>query len=687
MSQHDLLIEIACEELPARFMAPLADALLDGLSNGLKSAGVSFGTSRRFATPRRIAALLQDVASMQPDQAVERRGPAVAAAYRDGQPTKAAEGFARGCGVTVEQLSTIETDKGEYLYYASTQAGLPLAELLQGLFDETLKRMDELVPKRMRWGAGDASFVRPVHSLIALHGDSVLPLQAFGLHADRTTCGHRFHAPDTITLKQAGDYEQALEQAFVLADAASRKAKIRKQVETVAQGRALIDEGLLDEVTALVEWPEPILGRFDEEFLQLPEEVIVTTIQEHQRYFPVYDDKGAISPEFVTVANLRSRDAAQVTAGNEKVVRPRLTDALFFWQQDLKTDVSVWLDKLTKVTYIKGLGSLADKTQRMQALAARLAAAFSVEPTLAARASELAKADLASMAVYEMPELQGIMGGHYARHRGEADAVAQAIAQHYQPEGPDDAIPGAPLGAVTALADKLDTLICLFSQDELRPTSSKDPYGARRAALGVIRILAGFHAQLPLDALIDQAGQDSALHKLGATARDELLKFLRDRLRVWLGAQGFDARIIEAVLSGDQALNVTDSLQRCQALKDMQDNPAFEQLAAANKRIRNILGDNRDLKSNPEALIETAEQALQQALQTSQAPFEQALSARDYVGAMNALAELSAPITQFFDEVLVNAEDDTLRQARHALLEVFARRCSALADFAALSSG
>lgn len=690
MSQHDLLIEIACEELPARFMAPLADALLDSLSNGLKTAGVSFGATRRFATPRRIAALLQDVASMQPDQSIERRGPAVAAAYRDGQPTKAAEGFARGCGVTLEQLSTIETDKGEYLYYASTQPGLPLAELLQGLFDETLKRMDELVPKRMRWGAGDASFVRPVHSLIALHGDSVLPLQAFGLHADRTTCGHRFHAPDTITLKQAGDYEQALEQAFVLADAASRKAKIRKQVETVAQGRALIDEGLLDEVTALVEWPEPILGRFDEEFLQLPEEVIVTTIQEHQRYFPVYDDKGAISPEFVTVANLRSRDAAQVTAGNEKVVRPRLTDALFFWQQDLKTDVSVWLDKLTKVTYIKGLGSLADKTQRMQALAARLAAAFSVDPTLAARASQLAKADLASMAVYEMPELQGIMGGHYARHRGEPEAVACAIAEHYQPEGPNDAVPIRPLSAITAIADKLDTLICLFSKDELRPTSSKDPYGARRAALGLIRILADSNVNVALDDLIDQASDDNELHNIGAEAREELLKFLRDRLRVWLNLRGYELRLVDSVLLAERSLDVLDVIKRCNALERMQSDysSAFEQLAAANKRIRNILGDAQNSQDNSSVLVEPAEIALQQALSDSQPAFDKALSSPpDYVGAMKALAQLSGPITKFFEDVLVNAEDDTLRQARHALLEVFARRCSALADFAALSSG
>ena len=687
MSQHDLLIEIACEELPARFMVPLADALLSGLQQGLSNAGLSIGEGRRLATPRRIAALIQDVPQMQPDQSIERRGPALAAAYRDGQPTKAAEGFARGCGVSVEQLSSIETDKGEYLYYASTQAGQALDALLQGIFDDTLKRMDELVPKRMRWGAGDASFVRPVHALIALHGEQLLPLQAFGLQSGRTTRGHRFHAPETITLQSAGDYPQAMENAFVLADVAQRKAKIRQQVETIAQGRALIDENLLDEVTALVEWPEPILGRFGDEFLELPEEVIVTTIQEHQRYFAVYDDKGAISPEFVTVANLRSRDPEQVTAGNEKVVRPRLSDALFFWHQDLNTDVQVWLDKLANVTYIKGLGSLADKTARMQSLATRLAPAFEVDGNKAAHACHLAKADLASMAVYEMPELQGIMGGHYARRRGEPEEVACAIAEHYQPEGPNDALPSQALGAVTALADKLDTLICLFSQDDLRPTSSKDPYGARRAALGVIRIVAGFSAHVALDQLIDQAADDNVLHKLGAKARQELLKFLRDRLRVWLTGQGFQARIIEGVLSAEQRLDVTDALQRCQALKEMQDNPAFEQLAAANKRIRNILGDKHALKANPEALVEPAETALHQALEQSQASFDAAVNARDYVGAMGALAQLSGPITQFFEDVLVNAEDETLRQARHALLQVFTQRCSALADFAALSSG
>lgn len=689
MSSHaDLLIEIACEELPARYVQPLARALDEGIRAGLADAGIEMGHARRFATPRRIAVLLENVATQQPDQQIERRGPALAAAFKNGVATKAAEGFARGCGVPVDALEQVETEKGTYLQFRKTEAGRPTADLLQGIFDATLKRMDELVPKRMRWGAGDATFVRPVHGLIALLGDTIVPLQAFGLIANRQTTGHRFHAEGPVSLTQANDYPQALEAAWVIADFDRRKARVRELVEEVSGGRALIDEDLLDEVTALLEWPEPILGSFDAEFLQLPEEVIVTTIQEHQRYFPVYDEAEQISQQFVTLANLRSGDPAQVVAGNEKVVRPRLADALFFWTQDRKSGFERWLNKLESVTYIAGLGSLADKARRMERLAQAIAPAFEVSGEDAASAARLAKADLASQMVYEMPELQGIMGGHYARAANMAPNICDAIAEHYLPQGPDDAIPGNALGAVVALADKLDSLLALFSQDNLRPTSSKDPYGARRAALGVIRILAHFKQDLAVWTLCEEFSQrDDAPLSLTADALAGLLKFLEDRLRVWLLGQGFDARVIEAVLSQDTCLDIHDILLRCKALAQMQHGQAFEQLAGANKRIRNILGETETAALQAAHLVADEEKALLKALDEGEAAFGDALQRRDYVAAMHLLAELSQPITAFFDEVLVNADEPQLRAARHALLRIFEQRCGALADFAALGHG
>ncbi|MGJ8667931.1 MAG: glycine--tRNA ligase subunit beta [Oceanococcus sp.] len=687
MSQADLLIEIACEELPARFVRKLANALRDGLCAGLKEQGIAFGDAQALGTPRRIAALIRNVAEQQAEQSMERRGPAVLAAYKDGEPTKAAQGFAQGCGVSVAELTTISTDKGEYLYFSRTAPGLATNELLQGIFDSALKRMDGIVPKRMRWGDGDVSFVRPVHGLVALHGSAIVPLKALNHRADNQTSGHRFHHDGMVTIEHASNYVAAMQQAHVLVDMDARKQRVREQVEEISQGKALIADDLLEEVSALVEWPQPILGRFDEEFLQLPDEVIVTTIQDHQRYFPVYGDDGRISPQFVTVANISSRDASQVTQGNEKVVRPRLQDALFFWQQDLKASPEDWLNKLKQVTYIKGLGSLADKTRRMRGLAGLLAVDFAVDADAAEQASSLSKADLASHAVYEMPELQGIMGGHYARQRGLPEDICLAISQHYQPAGPDDAVPDSALAALTALADKLDSLICLFSQVELRPSSSKDPYGARRAALGVIRILATHKLHIPLASLLSRASELCALHQLDSDSHEALLKFFADRHRVWLTSQGFDARIVEAVMSIDHDIDVYDSLLRCQALQDMQDDAAFEQLAAANKRIRNILADAGRLKLDAAALQERSEHALHAALEQGAKSFSGQLQQRDYVAAMHSLAALSLPITTFFEDVLVNAEDDALKNARHALLQIFAQRCNALADFTALSKG
>ncbi|MGB1556719.1 MAG: glycine--tRNA ligase subunit beta, partial [Oceanococcaceae bacterium] len=490
MSAPSLLIEIGCEELPARFMQPLAQALHDGITQGLDKAVVSRGSSQSYATPRRVAVLIQEVATEQPEQAVERLGPALSAALRDGAPSPAGLGFAKSCGVDFADLEQVQTPKGEYLMFRSRSPGQ--AALLQTIFADTIKQMDKLVPKRMRWGAGEEAFVRPVHWICALHGSQALALQGWGLSSAQHSYGHRFHAPDAIKLPQADTYVEALRQAKVWADVDSRRAEIARQVEAAGQargGQARMDADLLGEVTALVEWPVAISGGFEERFLDVPAEAIVLTIQDNQRYFPVFDPEQRLLPCFVTVANIDSADATQVVAGNERVVRPRLEDALFFWQQDLKTPLAQRLDDLARVTWAQGLGSLKDKAQRLQALCAALAPEFGLNADAAGQAGLLAKCDLTTKMVFEMPELQGIMGGHYLRAEDpQAGDIADAVAEQYRPAGPSERIPSTALGQLLSLADKLDTLCGYFSIGAI-PTASKDPFGLRRAALGLLRIL------------------------------------------------------------------------------------------------------------------------------------------------------------------------------------------------------
>ena len=681
--KQDLLIEIGCEELPARFVQPLAAALAGGLRDGLTEARLAFDPPREFATPRRIAVLFTAVETQQADQPIERRGPALAAAKKDGAFTPAATGFARSCGVAADDLAVEDSPKGKYLVYRGVKPGQSLAALLPGLFTATLKAMDQLVPRRMRWGTGEVSFVRPVHWLVALLGEEVVPLEALGCLADRITFGHRFHAPTPLSLARASDYAAALEGARVLADFPARRERIREQIQAECEGGARIDAGLLDEVTALVEWPVAIAGAIDARYLALPAEVIVTTIQDHQRYFPVFGTDGAIRPDFVTVANLESRDPAAVRAGNERVVRPRLEDAYFFWEQDRKAALDDWLSRLDSVTFIQGLGSVGDKARRMAALSEGLAMPLGVEPAMAAQAARYAKADLASQMVFEFPELQGIMGGHYARAQGWEAAICAAMAQHYQPQGPDDALPDSPLALTVALADKLDTLAALFSSDA-RPSSSKDPFGARRAAYGVIRILAAAPADLALGDLVAQAlaGFPHAPPDSAAV----LDQFLRERLEVWLRDQGIEARIVAAVLSG-QLASPKDALARGRALGRFGAGAEAQQLAHASKRIRKILGDSPETEDAPERLVEPAEARLLAALESTGAALDTAFGERDYDAVLRALSELAAPVAEFFDQILVNAKEPALRRARLALIARFQQQCDRLADFAVLASG
>ncbi|SFF22229.1 glycyl-tRNA synthetase beta chain [Fontimonas thermophila] len=683
----DLLLELGTEDLPARYVIPLAEALHEGLTKGLRQRGIAFGAARRYATPRRLAVVLSAVCEQQPDQTVERLGPALAAAVKDGQPTPAGLGFARACGVAFTALG----QKDGKLYFRQSTPGRPTTALLPEVFEAALKRMDEHVAKRMRWGDGDETFVRPVQWLLCLFGDEVVPLVRFGLTADRITYGHRFHAPAPIALASPADYETALRTARVLADPATRKAEVRRQIETEARklaGHVRITDALLDEVTALVEWPVAVIGHFEDRFLALPPEVVVATVETNQRYFTVFRDAAQtqLTNAFITVCNIESRDVAQVIAGNERVIRPRLTDALFFWQQDLKQPLEAYGAKLATVTFHQALGTMADKVGRLRRLAVTIAQALGVDAAYAERAAALCKNDLVTRMVYEFPELQGIMGGHYARASGEPDAVAQAIREHYQPTQQGTPIPATMQGRILALADKLDTLAGIFAVGQ-KPSASKDPFALRRAALGVLRIC--LEAELPLDL---RALLHTALELQPAGARDaamlrELEDFIFDRLRAHVVGQRVEGREIAAeTFAAVRALGIPrplDFLRRLYAVHAFVAEPAAPDLAAANKRIRNILrqaGTAPDTV-DPARFEHAAEHALFEAMKTLDARNAQTA---DYRAQLVNLAALREPVDRFFEQVMVNVEDAVLRANRLALLAQLDRLCRSVADLSCL---
>jgi len=683
----DLLLELGTEDLPARYVLPLAEALRGGVAGGLEKRGIAPGEVKLFATPRRIAVLIAGVADTQPDQAIERTGPALAAALKDGQPTPAALGFAKSCGVEFSALG----QKDGKLHFSRTAPGRATAALLPEIFEETIRQMDELVPKRMRWGSGEETFVRPVQWIVCLFGSEVIPLQRFGLTAGNTTFGHRFHAPAPILLKTPADYAPALRAASVWADVAERKAEIRRQIEAEAaklNGHARITEDLLDEVTALVERPVAITGHFEERFLELPPEVIVATVETNQRYFTVFSDAAQtqLTNAFITISNIESRDVAQVIAGNERVVRPRLTDALFFWQQDLRQPLAAYGDKLATVTFQKELGSTGDKVARVRALAGRVAGELGADTATAERAAALCKADLVTKMVYEFPELQGLMGGYYAARSGESAAVARAIREHYLPAQQGTPIPSTREGQILALADKLDTLAGIFAIGQ-KPTASKDPFGLRRAALGALRIC--IEGELPLDlrAVLKNALDAQPAGKRDSALLEELVEFAMERLRAWLVGQDIGGRPVTVeMFESVRAMGISQPLdfqRRVQAVLAFVAQPAAPKLAAANKRIRNILkqAGHAGGAVDPAKFQHDAERALHAKLGEVEA---QNARTADYTAQLVNLAALREPVDAFFDGVMVNADDAGVRANRLALLAQLDRACRSVADLSQL---
>lgn len=670
MAVDTLLLELGAEELPPTALDALSDAFAAGIEKGLQEAEIPFQAVTAYATPRRLAVQVTGLADKQPDREVERRGPALAAAFKDGAPTKAAEGFARSCGVSVDDLIHLETDKGTWLGYREQQQGDSVQALLPEMVRKTLQSLP--VPKNMRWGASRVEFSRPVHWLVALYGSQVVAAEALGLQASRTTYGHRFHAPDAIQLEHADDYLAALENAYVLADRQRRRERIREQVlaeAEVQEANAVIDEDLLVEVSGLVEWPVALTGSFDERFLEVPAECLISSMKANQKYFHLLDDQGKLKPLFITISNIESQDPDQVISGNEKVIRPRLADAAFFYDTDRKHTLASRIPQLESVVFQQQLGTLADKARRSTAIATFIAERIHGDVAHAQRAVALAKCDLVTEMVLEFPELQGIMGRYYAEQDGEPTEVAQALEEQYLPRFASDAIPQSLTGQALALADRLDTLVGIFGIGQ-RPTGAKDPFALRRASIGVLNILVKGELNLDLRELLQVAAdQHQSLPKADGLVED-VLTYMLDRFRAWGQEEGISAEMYLAV----RARPVTkplDFARRLRAVKAFAQREEAAALAAANKRVSNILSkQEHDGSTQVEAslLQEAAEKALFEAVTASQQQVAPLFAAGDYQQALDALATLREPVDAFFDQVMVMADDDAIRRNRLALL-------------------
>jgi glycyl-tRNA synthetase beta chain len=685
MSAQDLLFELGTEELPPRALPSLSAALTEGVVKGLEAAGIPHGRVHAYATPRRLAVRIQKLAEQQPDKEVERRGPPLKNSFDpQGAPTQAAMAFAKNCGVTVTDLAQLETDKGAWLVFRGTERGAATVSLLGDIINQAVAALPS--PKRMRWGAGTVEFVRPVHSVVLLYGDTVVPVLVLGLPSGRVTFGHRFLAPRPIKLKSAASYAGRLRRAKVVADFATRRELIRAGVNSAAAasgGIALIDDALLDEVTALVEWPVPIAGQFEQRFLSLPREVVIATVQDHQRYFAVQGADGNLSGWFVTISNIESRDPSKVREGNERVVRPRLSDAAFFWEQDRKLSLDAHAAKLSGVTFQAKLGTYADKTQRVKALAQVIGGRIGAG-TCVARAAELAKADLMTAMVGEFPELQGTMGRYYAEAQGEPEELALALEEHYRPRYAGDSLPTTKTGQAVALADKIDTLVGIFAIEQ-RPTGAKDPFGLRRAALGVLRILLEGRLELDLVELLEQAAAAQPVQKTGVI--DEVYDFIAERLRgMLLEEPGTTAEMLDAVFA-KRPRSPLDAVTRLAALKEFLLLPEAGILAAINKRIANILKKSSlgvDMAVNAAALSEDAERQLHRVLGSLRMPVEEATAERRYAQSLKALVALRAPVDDFFERIMVMDDDIERRNNRLALLRDVQMLLGGVADLSRL---
>jgi glycyl-tRNA synthetase beta chain len=687
MTAQNLLFELGCEELPPKTLLKLSNALSDAILAGLNEAELTFSNVKSYAAPRRLAILIENLQATQADKTVQKRGVSIQAAFQaDDTPTKAALAFAQSCGVEFDQLERLKTDKGEWLACTQTIAGQTTQQLIPDIIRKSLANLP--IAKRMRWGNFTTEFVRPVHWAILLYGEQVIETEILGLQTGNQTRGHRFHAPQNLTISKPENYAEILfSQGKVIADFEVRKNQIRADAEKAASavnGIAHIEEDLLEEIAALNELPTPITGHFDERFLALPAEVLITTMQENQKYFPVKNADGSLRPYFITFSNIQSTNPDSIKNGNERVVTPRLADAEFFWKQDRRYSLADFAPRLETIVFQQKLGTVAQKVERLVKLAEFIAPKINADVELAKRAAFLAKNDLMTEMVGEFGNLQGIMGRYYALADGENPIVAQAIEEHYLPKQAGGATPSSDIGCVVALAEKIDTLAGIFSAD-LIPTGDKDPYALRRAALGVLRILIEHDLKLDIHALTEFA-LSLFEHEFDKTKTQTLVTdFIFERLKGYALDKGFTADEFEAVLAVNPA-EPLDFIQRLQAVKAFRQLPEAQSLAAANKRILNILKKSYSPAETVGKLVETVEIELLEVAQKSAADIKPLLEKRDYQATLNRLAQLKQSVDAFFDGVMVNCEDLELRANRLALLNLLSQQFLTCADISKLQA-
>jgi len=690
MNTRDLLIEIGTEELPPKALNKLSHAFADGIKNGFTEANVKFDEIQVYAAPRRLAVILKKIEESQPDSDIEKRGPAVKAAFDEqGCPSKAASGFARGCGVKVEELETLTTDKGEWLVFRSQQKGKATVELVADIVSKSLDKLP--IPKRMRWGDSNVEFVRPVHWVVLLFGEEIIKANILGVDSGRDSRGHRFHHPEVITMQSPDDYVHRLENpGHVMVDPVVRQETIRKQAEQAAKklgGCALIDDALLKEVTALVEWPVAVAGDFDKEFLEVPAESLISSMQDHQKYFPVVDKDNNLLSHFITISNIDSKDVVKVKEGNERVIRPRLGDAKFFWDQDGKKKLESHIDSLNNVVFQAKLGSVGDKSRRVSNIAEAIAKQLGENAQYAKRAGLLSKCDLMTEMVNEFPDLQGVMGRYYAEKDSEAAEVAIALDEQYMPRFAGDELPTTKTGQILSVADKIDTLLSIFAIGQ-KPTGEKDPFALRRAALGVLRILIERNLSLDLKEVLGVAA-DALKDVVDASqAKDEVFEFMLERLRVYYTSKNIAVDTYDAVVVLKPAQPV-DFDRRVNAVDRFRALPEAESLAAANKRIRNILKKiegERPVNIDVGLFKEEAEEKLNESLVALSDKVNPLFDQGDYKTALQELACLRGPVDNFFDNVMVMSDDESLKNNRIAMLGSLSDLFLRAADLSRLQS-
>lgn len=674
MSKQDFLVELGTEELPPKALLKLSKSFQAGVVEGLKKESLDHGEVKSFATPRRLAILVSALDAKQADRLSEKFGPAIKAAFdADGNPTRAADGFAKSCGVAVADLGTAEKDGVEKLSYSSTSSGKSTSELLPAIVDAALAKLP--IPKRMRWGDSRDEFVRPVHWLVMLFGEEVVPTTIMGVESGNDSFGHRFHHPDKIRISKASEYEALLlEPGNVVADFSKRRELIRDAI--LAEGKKLdantvVDDSLLDEVTGLVEYPVALTGRFDELFLEVPSEALILAMKSHQKCFYLLNDKEELLPYFVTVSNIRSNDPSQVIEGNERVIRPRLADAKFFYETDKQTTLESRLDQLKKVVFQEKLGTVYDRSLRVANLAKFIAASTGESEAQSERAAMLSKCDLVTNMVGEFADLQGLMGSYYAANDGEPESVATAINEQYMPRYAGDSLPSTAIGTILALADKLDSIVGLFAIGQ-PPTGSKDPFALRRSAIGVLRIVVENKLDIDLMSCIEESLKGFSSLEIVAETSQRVFEFMLERFRSWYSDEGVASNVFQSVMAL-KPRKPYDFAKRIQAVSNFVQLDESAALAAANKRVSNLLD-----KVDPSSLTvdidqtlfeEDAEKELFQKLREKELNTASLFEAGDYTAGLAELAQLQSSVDGFFDGVLVMCEDKSVQDNRIALLQ------------------